>query len=169
MNHRELILSRAGAKTRSTFLELPEELQDELIEGLDNGSLTLREASDKCKAAGRALSYEAISNYYRAVRRERRMYDIANDLRRVVEDQAGGDTAKLTAAAVNLLLSRVVQGLADGDIGVKDLDAARMMALLPAPTPASPAAEASSAAGNAPLDKKSPGELTEKVKDIYGL
>lgn len=75
MNHRELILS-ARKKAKFAFLGLPEELQDEIIGGLDNQALTLRAASALIKSRGFDLSHEAISGYYWAVRRERRLFGI---------------------------------------------------------------------------------------------
>jgi len=74
MDHRNLMLSRAGAKSKFAFLKLPPALQDEIIDGLDGGYLTLQAASEKIRRAGHKLSREAVSNYYRAVRRERRLF-----------------------------------------------------------------------------------------------
>ncbi len=74
MNHRELILS-AQKKPRFAFLALPEDLQDEIVDGLDSGTLAMREASEMVKARGKSLSREGTAGWYRAVRRERSIYD----------------------------------------------------------------------------------------------
>ncbi|MHC1726516.1 MAG: hypothetical protein AB9866_10980 [Syntrophobacteraceae bacterium] len=75
MNHRELILS-ARKKARFAFLSLPEDLQDEIIDGLDGQSLTLEAASALVKARGHSLSHEGIAGYYRALRAERRLFQV---------------------------------------------------------------------------------------------
>ncbi len=129
-NHRDLILSRTGRKCKSAFLELPPELQDEVIDGLDRGELTLVEASDLIASHGSSLSYEAISNYYKLVRRERRLHDIRNALTDLVAEFQGTDTEQNMRALLNLALAKTIQGLADDEIGIKDLDLARMMAVL---------------------------------------
>lgn len=71
MNHRDLVLS-APKKIRSHFLRLPKDLQDTIIAGLENNQITFTEASRMAENGGYKLSFVAISNYYRAVRRERR-------------------------------------------------------------------------------------------------
>lgn len=78
MNHRELILS-SRKKTKSAFLTLPEDLQDEIVSGFDNGTLTLQAASARIKERGFNLSYAALSLYYGAVRRERRLLGIEKE------------------------------------------------------------------------------------------
>jgi hypothetical protein len=70
INHRELIRS-ASKRYRCGFQRLPHDLQDEIIAGLDQNTLTYDAASALIKVRGGRLSYQAVSNYYRAVRRER--------------------------------------------------------------------------------------------------
>jgi len=128
-NHRELILA-AEKKSRSSFLDLPEELQDQVIEGLDAGDLTLKGASDLVSERGAGpLSYEAIRQYYMAVRRERSLYILRTEIARIVNEYADGDTRQLLKSSVNLALVTAIQGLADGTVKIKDLDVARMIGL----------------------------------------
>ncbi|MGO9018755.1 MAG: hypothetical protein ACLQVJ_10450 [Syntrophobacteraceae bacterium] len=70
INHREFVLS-SQKKMKSHFLRLPHELQDQIIQGLDINMLTLHQASALALEYGFKLSYEAISSYYRFVRRRR--------------------------------------------------------------------------------------------------
>jgi len=68
--HRELIRS-ADKRYRCRFQCLPHDLQDEIIAGLDENTLTYHGASALVKIRGERLSYQAISNYYTSVRHER--------------------------------------------------------------------------------------------------
>lgn len=70
INHRALIAS-SPRKRRFRFLHLPEDLQDRIVKGLDSGDLTLRAAEALVRREGLKLSIQAISKYYRAVRRRR--------------------------------------------------------------------------------------------------
>ncbi len=70
INHRELVLS-GQKKTQSHFLRLPHDLQDQIIQGMDLSILTLHKASALALEHGFRLSHEAISSYYRIVRRRR--------------------------------------------------------------------------------------------------
>lgn len=71
MNHHELIVSSAK-RVKSRFLRLPQELQDEVIAGLDANLFTLHQASALIKERGYSLSHNAIARYCAKVRRERR-------------------------------------------------------------------------------------------------
>ena len=117
--------------TRSTFLLLPDDLQDRVIEGLDRGELTMQAASDLIARAGHSLSYEAVANYYKAVRRERRRFEISDNISRYLEETKGTPTEELSRAFVNLTLASATQAMADGDLGFKDLDLIRLMTLHP--------------------------------------
>lgn len=70
INHRELILS-SSRKMRFYFMRLPHDLQDQIINGMDQNSLTLNQASQLACERGFQLSHEAISDYYAAVRERR--------------------------------------------------------------------------------------------------
>jgi hypothetical protein len=126
IGHRELLLS-AARKCRSAFLQLPEKLQDEIIDGLDSGELTYREAEKKIAQAGFDLSYNAIYNLHKTLRRERRLFLLRDNLKELM-NFADMDPDKNAKALLNLTLVSAIQGLADGEIGIRDLDLARMMA-----------------------------------------
>ncbi|MGA2733759.1 MAG: hypothetical protein ABSG35_14365 [Syntrophobacteraceae bacterium] len=67
INHHDLIRA-SSKKRRFGFFMLPHGLQDRIINGMDEGSMTLVEASALVRSKGFRLSPQAISVYYRAVR-----------------------------------------------------------------------------------------------------
>lgn len=118
MNHRELVLS-ANKKAKFHFLQLPEELQDEVIGKLDGQELTLEAARDYLAGAGHTLSHEAIAGYYRAVRRERRLYEAGQELTRIVESFGDRDVEENARGLTNLLIAVAAQKLTDGEVAMK--------------------------------------------------
>jgi hypothetical protein len=126
MNHRELVLS-ARKKAKFHFLQLPEPLQDELIEKLDAQELTLEAARDHLRWLGHTLSHEAIAAYYRAVRRERRLYDATQELTRVVDQFADQPLEENVRTLSNFLIATAVRQIADGEVGIKDVDLAKVI------------------------------------------
>lgn len=64
------MLARAK-KARHKFLELPHEVQDEIIEKLDRRDLTEESAEELARSHGCDISGRSISRYYEALRRER--------------------------------------------------------------------------------------------------
>lgn len=118
MNHRELVLS-ASKKAKFRFLQLPEKLQDEIIGRLDAHELTLEAARDYLAGLGHSLSHEAIAGYYRAVRRERRIYDATQEVSRMFEafgDQAPEENIR---GLTNYIVAVAAQKLADGEVAMK--------------------------------------------------
>lgn len=83
MHHREVVLS-AQKRPKLAFLSLPEDLQDEIIDGLDSGAITLPEAAELVRARGQKLSHEAIARYYRLVRREQKIRESKQDISRPI-------------------------------------------------------------------------------------
>ena len=126
MNHRDLVLS-ARKKARFHFLQLPEELQDEVVERLDGHTLTLEAARDFLADRGHTLSHEAIAAYYRAVRRERRIYDSTQELTRVFEEFQGQDLEGNLKALTNFLIAQATSRIADGEVGFRDIDLAKVI------------------------------------------
>lgn len=152
MNHRELMQS-ARRMTRSSFLTLPEELQDRVIDGLDRGDLTMVGAADLIRQAGCSLSHEGVSNYYQAVRRERRLHDGNLEMARLVSEFAQAPTEDALKAVLNVALGMTALGLADGTVGVRNLDLARLLT-----ASAGLAKPATSASGGSAEDTKSRAE-----------
>lgn len=118
MNHRELVLS-ARKKAKFHFLQLPEELQDEIIDKLDAQELTLEAARDRLAGIGHSLSHEAIAGYYRAVRRERRIYDANQELTRIFESFGDRPVEDNIRGLTNYLVAVAAQKLADGEVMMK--------------------------------------------------
>jgi hypothetical protein len=129
MNHRELILT-ACKKAKFGFLKLPEELQDDIIDGLDGQTLTLEAARDLVKARGYSISHVAIAKYYRAVRTERRLQDANQELSRIIEEFGKKSYEEGLDSLVNLVVALAATGLADGTVGIKDIDLGKLLAAL---------------------------------------
>jgi L-ribulose-5-phosphate 3-epimerase UlaE len=70
INHRELILS-STKKARFGFLNIPCDLQDQIIDRMDTNTMSCAQASQLIEQRGFKLSHEAISDYYKAVRLRR--------------------------------------------------------------------------------------------------
>lgn len=165
MNHRELVLS-AGKKARFEFLALPESLQDEIVEGLDGRTLTLEGAAALVKSSGYRLSHVAIGGYYRAVRRERRLLELSSEVKRIVSEFAGQPYEESLKSLANLIIATAAVGLADGSVGIKDIDLGKVLKALPAPADKTqPDREASA---NDP--KGLNPDVIKKVREqIYGI
>jgi hypothetical protein len=223
LNHRDLVLS-ARKKARFAFLELPEDLQDEIIDGFDGKTLTLQGAADLVKArladqkaggigfhppsgkgapsqniggagfhplSGKggggdlgnppitSLSHEAIAGYYRAVRTERRLLEMNQELKRVIAEFAKKPQAQALESLVNLVIATAASGLADGSVGIKDVDLAKLIEAMSNPAKRGTSAGALGAPsqpGSEPPQvdaKKSPGlspEAVERIRrDILGV
>jgi hypothetical protein len=200
MNHRDLVLS-ARKKARFAFLELPEDLQDEIIDGFDGKTLTLQGAADLVKArladqrtggigfhgpaSGlrppssdiRSLSHEAIAGYYRAVRTERRLLEMNQELKRVIAEFAKKPQAQALESLVNLVIATAASGLADGSVGIKDVDLPKLVESMGraghAGTGVPPGKESPAAMQPGPDNKKTPGlspEAVERIRrDILGV
>lgn len=170
MNHRELVLS-ARKKAKFHFLSLPEELQDELIDGLDGQTLTLEGARDFLRERGHVLSHEAIAGYYRAVRAERRIHDATQEMTRVVESFGDQPLEENVRVLTNYLIATAVQGVATGDVGFRDIDLAKVIAAIakagPAKSPPSPSPLPGGEGGGG---RKIPDAATLKsLRDQLGL
>ena len=171
MNHRELVLS-ARKKARFAFLTLPEDLQDEVVDGLDGQKLTLEAASALVKSRGHSLSHEAIAGYYRAVRTERRLLDANQELSRVIAEYASKPQKEALEGLTNLVIAMAASGLADGSVGIKDIDLAKLVKSMGRSEREPDGRLAESPAADAPKGQK--GQLSQETlesirRDVYGL
>jgi hypothetical protein len=174
MNHRELVLS-ARKKAKFGFLGLPEDVQDEVIEGLDGQTLTLEGARDFLGERGYVLSHEAIAAYYRAVRRERRIHDATQEMTRVVEQFGDQPLEENVRCLTNFLIATAVRQLADGQVGIKDVDLGKVLQAIaamdktrnaPSPPPSPAGGEGETGAGGTPagvLDAAAVKSLRERL------
>jgi hypothetical protein len=170
MNHRELVLS-ARKKARFAFLSLPEDLQDEIIDGLDGQTMGLVEASALVKSRGHSLSHEAIAGYYRAVRTERRIMDANQELSRVIAEFATKPQKEALESLVNLVIATAATGLADGTVGIKDINLPKLVESM-GKMAGSAIAEDSEKGSQSESQRKgqlSAGTLESIRRDIYGL
>jgi len=71
MNHRELILCSIK-KPRYSFMALPHDLQDQLMEEVESNRLSCGAASKQLQEKGYMISHAAIAAYCFAVRMRRR-------------------------------------------------------------------------------------------------
>ncbi len=120
---RELMLSK-GKMSRFAFLALPEELQDEVMFGLDDRTLTLRAAAELVKERmprGEGLSHHAIASYYHAVRRHRRIRAADHALCRLHTELAGQSLEESRQGLINLKVVICLAGLLDGSLKLKDI------------------------------------------------
>ncbi len=133
MNHRDLVKT-ARKKAKFHFLGLPEDLQDEVIEGLDSQKLTLEAASDLISERGFSLSHEAVAGYYRAVRRERRLHDMNQAVTRVMAEFAENPIEDNLKSLISMVIATAMLGLADGKVGIKNIDLSSLLKALPGAT-----------------------------------
>lgn len=129
MNHRELVLS-ARKKAKFLFLSLPEELQDEVIDGLDGQKLTIEAARDLIRSRGHTIGHDAVSGYYRAVRTERRLLEANQELTRILAEYADRPYEESLQSLANLIIAMAASGLAAGDVGIKDIDLGKVLQAL---------------------------------------
>ncbi len=166
MNHRELILS-AQKRSKFAFLALPEDLQDEIMDGLDSGVLAMREASEMVKARGKSLSHVGIAAYYRAVRRERRLYESRRNLSQVISNFAGLPSEESVRGLFGLIMALAATGLAEGTVRIRDIDLARILALFPGAVQARK--ECADDEKVSSLGPEATQKLVEEVEKILGV
>ncbi|OGP61833.1 MAG: hypothetical protein A2V67_04925 [Deltaproteobacteria bacterium RBG_13_61_14] len=163
MNHRELILSR-DRKPRFFFLQLPLELQDRIIDGLDSGELTLEQAAGLTKLQGQYLSHEAISDYYQAVRRERRVFELNNTATRLIAEFAAAPDGQGLQALVNVVTQTALLGLVDGTVKIRPVDLAKLLELQRGAAATEPRPES---------DNQKPAmtqaEVAQRIREQYGI
>lgn len=163
MNHRELILS-ARKKAKFAFLGLPEDLQDEIVEGLDRRTLTLEQASALLDARGYTLSHEGVASYYRAVRRERRLREVNDEFTRMISGFAEMPTDQGLRSLLNLALATAARGLADGKVGIKDIDLGKLVQAMPREKSDPPLEPDGKATGRSP-----DADEIRKIREQIGL
>jgi hypothetical protein len=177
MNHREPVLS-ARKKARFAFLGLPEDLQDEIVEGLDGRTLTLLEASALVKSRGHSLSHEAIAGYYRAVRTERRLLEANQELSRVIAEYASKPQKEALEGLTNLVIAMAASGLADGSVGIKDINLPKLIESMGRSGGVSPRTDGcpaeSPAAGGGDGAAQRKGQVSAETlesirRDVYGF
>ena len=171
MNHRDYI-DTAEKRAKHGFLKLPDALQDEIFEALDDDRMTLHEASALCGERGYPLSHEAIAGYLRAVRRERRLYDLNAGISRLIAEFAGQPLEKSLQSLIQMVIASTAVGLADGKVGIRDIDIGKFLAAVRDTRTKQPAPPENDAAAQAPAaqTKELSQETIEKIrKELYGV
>lgn len=98
------MLARAK-KARHKFLELPHEVQDEIIEKLDRRELTEESAEELARTHGCDISGRSISRYYEALRKERALHQRRETLSQLVAGLMPQDMDDNAEALTNLVIS----------------------------------------------------------------
>lgn len=122
MNHRDvmaLAVTAAGNPFYSTFMELPQELQDEIIDKIDTGEATFAEAGKMVKEAGHQCSTMAIHRYYTLFCMQRQVFDIRNIVVGLMDQYVQLDPRAATIALYNIVVTNVLKALADGTMKFK--------------------------------------------------
>ncbi len=170
MTHRELILT-CRKKAKFEFLALPEELQDRIVEGLDLQELTLEEAARVVSETGFKLSHAAIARYYAVVRRERRIHDSSQELSRIVSEFADRPFEEALSGLTHLIIATTAKEIAEGNVGIKDIDIAKVIKAMSELKKATPVEEPKPEGTAAEKPRGLTGEevLREIREVIYGL
>jgi hypothetical protein len=156
----------ARKKARFAFLSLPEDLQDEIVEGLDAQTLTLTEASALVKSRGHSLSHEGVAGYYRAVRMQRRLLEVNEGLTQIIAECASKPQKEALEGLVNLVIATAATGVVDGSVGIAKIDLAKLVRAM-ATKPPQPES-APSATATAADDKNIPdAEQIRKLREQF--
>jgi len=171
MNHRDvmsLAVTAAGNAFHSSFMELPQDLQDEIIDKIDTGAITFPQAGEMVKKAGYRCPVMAIHRYYTLFCMQRQVYDIRNIVVGLMDQYVQLDSRAATIALYNIVVTNVLKALADGTMKFKSrsdpsklIDALlRSGNILEKLTPVSP--EPGSNAADAELRRR-------RLRELYGL
>lgn len=122
MNHRDvmaLAVTAAGNPFHSTFMGLPADLQDEIMDGIDTGTMTCVEAARVAKEAGHRVSAMAIFRYYNLFCMQRQIYDVQNIVVGLMDQYVQIDPRAATISLYNIVVTNVLKALADGTMKFK--------------------------------------------------
>jgi hypothetical protein len=147
-----------------------------VVEGLDSLALTLQGASALIASRGHSLSHEAIAGYYRAVRTERRLLEVNDGFSRMIAEFAKKPREEGLESLINLVIATAASGLADGSIGVKDINLEKLVEAVGR----AKAGGAAESAGTGPASPDSAqasvrkGQLSQETlesirRDVYGF
>lgn len=98
-------------KDKSEFGRLPRGLRDEVIAGLDNGTLTLEDATAKLDKAGHTMSRSALGAAYFKLRRARRRTRNQESLSQLIADFSAQPTLKSFESLAKLLTAQAAEAL----------------------------------------------------------
>lgn len=167
---------RKSSRKRYSFMELPEEVQDHVINMLDEGLWSYKDAETFIeKETGVRISQMAISRYYNALYYERKALDTTQNLVSMMDRLKDMDVDEAMRTFMLLLLSITVQGLYKGDVAIRDIDVNKILTSVPGALTKilTSNAQRSAEARYEQKDRKIAAvhpEIKERVlKEIYGI
>ena len=122
-DHKEIMRnakSEAGKNFNLGFMKLPEDLQDEIINGLDSHEMTLLEAYQLTKAKGTPLGHEAIRRYYQVLCHQRKLYELDHIMGPVIQQYMKMDAKETLTAVLNVVSTHLINEIQLGRFGYKE-------------------------------------------------
>ena len=129
-NHREIMgefRHNDGRPAQMAFMDLPVDLQDEIIEGLDQCAITTANASAMVKEAGYSLSGESIRRYYAILKTQRSFWEFGHIVKTVMQYYSEIDSKTALTALLNMVTTTLLNGIANGSIEFKAVDPAKLI------------------------------------------
>lgn len=117
-------------KHQLAFMQLPEELQEEIVSGLDAGKLTLRSSSILAKEKGHIISREAIRRYYQLLTHQRKHFEYADIIKVMTHQFAEMDARSALKSFLNLGISQLFRAVHEGQINLESKDYAKFVTAL---------------------------------------
>jgi hypothetical protein len=150
---------------RFEFLSLPEELQERIVDALDAGEMTVREAEAEIRAAGHSLSFQGVASFYSALRRERRLLEINSGVKRLIEEFKNQPAEDRLRLLLDITLAAAIDDVASGNYKLKAIDVGELAGLIAAGV-GQPPAPADPAAATVHAEKKPAGLTTEAAEEL---
>lgn len=167
MNHREvmtLAVSATGNPYKMAFMELPVDLQDEIMDAIDNGTMTMMQARDTIKARGFTnVSAMSLNRYYRLFCQFRGMYDLGNIVMCVQERYRTVDPVETLRALFAVVSTMALKSFTDGSVKLGARDYATLIKTI---GDMSNVVGKMVPDGHATLDAES---KRKKIREVYGL
>lgn len=172
-NHRDIMaIARTpnGSPFSFLFMQLPEDLQDEVIEGLDTNSLTFKQATDLIKSRSNILiSYESIRRYYVALQNQRRMFELDYVVKSMIQKYSEIDPRESLITLINMVTTSLFSALDSGKVKFRSIDPAKMVsALAETLTAMNPQDDPKSQERNNKIVEVSE-ETKKRIRMVYGL
>jgi hypothetical protein len=119
--------TKKGLVPKFSFLHLPKELREDVIDGLDSRRITLREASELCRKAGHQVSYEAIRTYHRFITAVRNEMDFTRVMKVLLHQLDTVEPVKILKGFLTLTMTVLSQGMLNGEDVFQKTDPAKMI------------------------------------------
>jgi hypothetical protein len=172
-NHRDIMAiakTPNGSPFAFLFMQLPEDLQDEVIEGLDTNSLTFKQATEMIRERSNvSISYESIRRYYVALQNQRRMFELDYIVKSMIQKYSEIDPRESLITLINMVTTSLFSALDQGKVKFRSIDPAKMVsALAETLTAMNPQDDPESKARNRNIVEVSE-ETKKRIRMVYGL